>query len=372
MLKNLCVGVFLVGITLFLVNLVFGNTVLKSNTSSFILSPTADDYESNSAPLTPEELRKQNSVFKDSKILNVLLVGTDTSFGRRQRGQLGFNTDVMILLSVNPEKNIVLMTSVPRDLWINGNKINSLYVLGGWENLKNAYENITGQKIDGYITIDFDGFRWLVDSFGGVPVEVKNSFTDLEFPNIQDSGAEPVTFTAGVEQMSSERALSYARSRKGNNGEGSDLMRAKRQHLILEGMVKAISQPESIFWPMDIPNFFNLITQHMETSLTLDDVYYLWDFYKDRSKYTFESFIVGSDYIYHPGMYPDSPYHAWVFVPINGSFEKLHEDIVAKLEGTFVSENMPEETSTEKPVINNPSAPAGPVVIPDSVPQTQL
>jgi anionic cell wall polymer biosynthesis LytR-Cps2A-Psr (LCP) family protein len=166
---------------------------------------------------------------------------------------------------------------------------------------------------------------------------VKTSFSDYTFPNLQDSDVVTVSFTQGTEKMDGERALTYARSRKGNNGEGSDLMRAKRQHLILQGMVNAISQPESLFWPMDIPTFYTMVTQHMETSLTLDDVYYLWDFYKDRDKYSIESFVVDSDYVYHPGMYPQSEYHAWVFLPIGNSFSKLQSDITAKLDGTFVS-----------------------------------
>jgi hypothetical protein len=84
----------------------------------------------------------------------------------------------------------------------------------------------------------------------------------------------------------------------------------------------------------------------MPTTLTLEDVKYLWDFYKDRDKYTSESFVIGGDYIYHPGMYPDSEYHAWVFIPREGSFEQLHKDIEAKLEGTFV-EAVEEPTETE-------------------------
>ncbi len=285
----------------------------------------------NPSTKSPEESKKDNSVFSGKKILNVLLIGGDTSVGRRSRGQLGINTDVLILISVNPQTNKVLLTSVPRDLWINGNKINALYTVYGYEVLKDAFEKITGQSIDGYILSDFDGFTWIVDSFGGVPVEVPNSFIDDTFPKSDDSGVQTLSFTAGSENMDGIRALNFARSRHGNNGEGSDLKRAVRQHLILQAMVKAISQPGSVFWPMDLPKLFAAVTQHMQTSLTLDDTYYLWDFYKDRDKYQIESFVVGSDYLYYPGMYPDSPYRAWVFVPIGDSFDKLHADIKTKL-----------------------------------------
>lgn len=339
MLKKTAVIVFIIGILVAAASVVIRSKIEVEPKNLVTLSPFADIKPS----ISPEMLRKEKSIFKNSQNLNVLLIGTDTSLGRRARGQVGFNTDVMALVTVNPDKNRVLLTSVPRDLWVNNNKINALYILYGWDTLKDAFEKVTGQTLDGYIVIDFDGFRWIVDSFGGVPVDVLTSFSDYEFPNLQDSGAVTISFTQGQEKMAGERALTYARSRKGNNGEGSDLMRAKRQHLILKGMLNAISQPESIFWPMDIPKFFNAVTQHMETSLTLDDAFYLWDFYKDRDEYQIESFVVGDDYLYYPGMYPDSPYHAWVFVPIGDSFLKLQNDIKAKLDGTFVSSSAPTE-----------------------------
>jgi LCP family protein required for cell wall assembly len=337
MFKKLAVVIFIFGLVLASICLYLNNVKSakdsSGNSKKTILSP----FGILNLTKSPEETLKDKSIFKGKKNLNVLLIGTDSSLARRSRGQTGLNTDSLILLSVNPEKNIVLLTSVPRDLWVKGNKINALYILYGWETLKGAFEEITGQTVDGYIMTDFDGFRWIVDSFGGTPVKINNSFTDTTFPDLQDYGVVTVSFGVGEEKMSGERALTYSRSRHGDNGEGSDLMRAKRQHLVLEGMVKGVSQPESIFWPMDIPKFFEMVTQHMETSLTLDDVYYLWDFYKDRDKYKIESFVVGDDYLYYPGMYPDSPYRAWVFIPIGDDFTKLQTDINLKLEGTFIS-----------------------------------
>jgi LCP family protein required for cell wall assembly len=282
---------------------------------------------------------KADSVF-EGETLNVLLVGIDTSEGRRNRGQGGFNTDTMILASVNSENNKVLLTSVPRDLWINGNKLNALYTVYGEDTLVDAFEKVTGLAIDGVIRADFDHLIWLVDMMGGVPVDVQRTFTDSSFPNWTDSRAITVSFTEGNEIMDGQRALTFARSRKGTNGEGSDLMRARRQHLILKGMIEGISQEKSQFWPMDIEDFYNVITTptKLHTTLTLADVKYMWDFYKDRDEYTIESFVVDGEYVYHPGMYPASPYHAWVFVAKEPGFANLHRDIRTKLDNTFTGE----------------------------------
>jgi len=264
---------------------------------------------------TREQLAEK-SIFNQDKIINVLLIGCDIGTERISNGQSSFNTDVMILLSMNIETNKVLLTSIPRDLWINGNKLNALYIIYGYETLEDAFEQMTGQEIKGYIKVDFDSFRWLVDSMGGVPINIERSFTDYSFPDNYDTDVTTVSFAQGYEKMNSQRALTFARSRKGTNGEGSDLMRAKRQHLILQGMVEAVKQPQSILWPIEnISEIYEILTQNLETSLTLEDVTYLWDFYRDKDLYTIESFVVGDPYIYHPGMYPASPYHAWVFIP---------------------------------------------------------
>jgi LCP family protein required for cell wall assembly len=291
---------------------------------------------------------KEKSVFYGKDRLNVLLIGRDTSDVRRANGQGGFNTDVMILVSMDTVSNRVLFTSVPRDLWINGNKINALNILFGEDVLIDAFEKITGQDVDGTISIDFDGFIWLVDAFGGVPVDIQRTFSDFTFPVFDDSGITTVSFTEGTEKMGGMRALDFARSRKGNNGEGSDLMRAKRQHLILQGMANAIEQPESVLSFDDIPGLYELLTQHMETTLTIEDVYYLWDFYKDKDLYAVESFVIDGEYVYHPGMYPASPYTAWVFVPRDGDFSRLHNDIDAKLSGTFETIEEPSVAGAEE------------------------
>ncbi|MBN1162332.1 LCP family protein [Patescibacteria group bacterium] len=340
--KKLLISAFLLGITCTIAYISIKKWVLYPKEGSTLLTPILTDENGSLNPFGKMarnafgKFSEQRELFGD--VINILLIGTDTSITRRTSGQLGFNTDTLILVSANINTNRILLTSVPRDLWINGNKINALHTALGYEILQDAFEKITGQKIDGFIKTDFDGFIWLVDAFGGVPVEVERTFSDYSFPNFEDTDIMTVSFTQGYELMPGERALIFARSRKGTNGEGSDLMRAKRQHLLLEGIVDGVSQESSQFSPMDISEFYDTVVQHMETSLNIDDVYYLWDFYKDRDKYEIESFVVGEDYLYHPGMYPDSPYHAWVFVPREDSFEKLHLDIEAKLNGTFVSE----------------------------------
>jgi LCP family protein required for cell wall assembly len=266
------------------------------------------------------------SELQKDKVINILLVGKDIGFERKNKGQTGFNSDTIILLSLNPAENRAVLTSFPRDIWQNNAKINSILVTQGMDSLLDAMSKISGQKITKYITIDFDGIRWLVDAFGGVPVEVKTSFTDNTFPNNTDSGIMTVNFKEGVEIMNGERALTFARSRKGNNGEGSDLMRAKRQHQILKGMTKAVENKNSQFFPFDIREFYSEVILHTQTNISLEDAVYLFSFYKNIQNYDIQSLVLDDRYIYHPGI--SSTYGgAWVFIAKDSNFKRLHEDL---------------------------------------------
>jgi len=290
------------------------NTPTKPN----ILTDKIDEIV-NRPPEFNSELQKQ-------KVVNVLLLGNDIGLERRAKGQRGYNTDTIILLSLNPELKKALFVSFPRDIWQNGAKINSIPILKGNEEMLSAISKISGQEISKFVTIDFDGLRWLVNAFGGVPVEIETTFTDNTFPNIQDSGVTTVSFNQGLEIMNGDRALTFARSRKGNNGEGSDLKRAKRQHQILKGMVKAVENKNSEFFPFNISEFYNNVVKHTNTNLSLEDAIYIYSFYKNMQDYKVESLVLDDKYIYHPT--DSTPYGgAWVFIAKDPGFKNLHSDI---------------------------------------------
>jgi LCP family protein required for cell wall assembly len=273
-----------------------------------------------------EEQIADKSFFKDKDVVNILLIGKDIGKERKSKGQTGYNTDTLILLSINPKQNKALLTSFPRDIWQNNSKINGILVTQGMDSLLDAMSKISGQKVEKYISIDFDGIRWLVNQFNGIPVNVETSFTDNSFPDNYDTRTMAVSFNKGVEIMDGERALTFARSRKGDNGEGSDLKRAKRQHLILKGMVNSVEKEDSKFFPFKIDEFYNEVIKNTETNVSLEDAYYVFSFYKNIKDYKIESLVLDDRYIYHPT--DASPYGgAWVFIAKDTGFKKLHSDI---------------------------------------------
>lgn len=273
-----------------------------------------------------EKIEEPTKVSKD-KMFSVLLLGID----RRSKSETAFRTDIMILVSVNQSKKRVVLTSVPRDLWVSGGRINATYINAGWPAMQDAFETITGQKPVAYIQCDFEDLVWIVDAMGGLDIEIDTAFTDTEYPNDITKTYKTVSYSAGKQHIDGTNALILSRSRHGNNGEGSDFKRMIRQHKILKSMQDAIVSARSLFNPFDIKTFYNEVTapEHMSTNLSLGDAKALWDFYPQRNDYTIEDFYVDSEYLYNP---PLSEYGgAWVLIPKNKDYTPIHLALLQKL-----------------------------------------
>ncbi len=281
------------------------------------------------------------SELNNSDVISVLLLGID----RRSKFEFGYRTDTMINLIFNKKTNVALLVSVPRDLWSGYGRINATFIESGWEGLADSFGEITGITPTKFVLTDFEDFSWVVDAMGGVPVDVVTTFTDSSYPVDATKGYQTVSFIQGREVLTGERALIYARSRKGNNGEGSDWMRMKRQHNILKGMLDAVAQPKSLFNPMNVEKALTMATQNrMDTNINVLDAEFLWDLYKDRDKYTIESVILDEDFIFNPPM--EDYGGAWVLVSRTGGYLNFHTKISNLLNGI-------ENTEIETVVINN-------------------
>jgi LCP family protein required for cell wall assembly len=178
--------------------------------------------------------------------LTVLLIGIDSGVGRRTAA-----TDTMIVASLDPVGKTVSMVSVPRDMvdvplargGVYHPKINGLvsdvfwhpdqfpgYKGDGRAVLAGALGKLLGIRIDYYAQVDLGGFVQLVDSVGGITVDVDHGLCDA---NYDEYGYEGTHFSigAGRHHMNGQTALAYARIRK-SAGE-SDFTRAARQQQVI-------------------------------------------------------------------------------------------------------------------------------------------
>jgi LCP family protein required for cell wall assembly len=176
-----------------------------------------------------------------SERINVLLLGID----RRGGTGWGYRTDTIILVTVDPTNKTVGMLSIPRDLQleipgVKEDRINTAnfygysikYPGGGPALLKRTIDANFDIPIDYYVMIDFQGFQNIIDTLGGIDVNVPKALHDTKYPDPKPGdiyAMKTVHFDPGSQHMNGQRALEYARSRMST----SDFDRANRQQLIL-------------------------------------------------------------------------------------------------------------------------------------------
>jgi LCP family protein required for cell wall assembly len=183
--------------------------------------------------------------------LNILLLGVD-----QRAGDSTFNTDTMIVVSIDPVSKNVALFSIPRDTVdvplpaaaqgvfgsVYQGKINSLWTNArnrpdafpgtgnarGYNALKETLGTLYHLNIQYYVMVNFQGFKKVVDTLGGVTIDVQNPVVDDRYP--ADDGTDlRVYIPAGVQHMTGAQALVYARSRHGSN----DFDRASRQQRVI-------------------------------------------------------------------------------------------------------------------------------------------
>jgi polyisoprenyl-teichoic acid--peptidoglycan teichoic acid transferase len=170
---------------------------------------------------------------------NILILGLDAEYG---------NTDTIIVASLFHKTKKIVTFSLPRDIYvkdgINNEKINGIYPINenikkgsGVKSMAKLLQSEYDLPIHYWATIKFEGVEKIVDSLGGISVNVENEFQDCEFPNKNYGYLPCQSFEAGSQEMNGKEALIYARSRKGNNGEGSDFARSRRQSIVIQSII---------------------------------------------------------------------------------------------------------------------------------------
>jgi LCP family protein required for cell wall assembly len=204
-------------------------------------------------------------------------------------------TDSMMVISLIPSSGSTTLLSVPRDLWVDvplGSgqyaKINAAYTWGlahGYGGLVPGTQaagavaaqeasDITGLNVPYWLAMDFQGFRKLVDTLGGVTITVPTAFTARyprnDDPSI-DAGWEVIHFTTGAQHMNGERAIEYARARYVQDppSEGTDFARSVRQQLLLRAILARARQTSA--WPR-LADAATALQGALTTNLSLVDL----------------------------------------------------------------------------------------------------
>lgn len=262
--------------------------------------------------------------------INILLLGIG---GPGHDGP--YLSDTNIILSIKPSTNQVAMISVPRDLMakIDGHgyrKINYADAFGeaekagyGGEYARQIFEKTFSMTIPYYIRVDFNAFTDIIETVGGITIDVPRTFTDYSYPGLNDS-YQTISFNAGVQNMNGDQALKFARSRHGNNGEGSDFARAHRQQLVLTALKEKVMSSQTFLDPIKMQQIFASLSSHITTNLNFGQLMYLASLSKDVSNV---KTLVFDDSVNGFLKSTISEEGAYLLIPKTGDFTNMNNSI---------------------------------------------
>ena len=165
----------------------------------------------------------------DEQPLTFLILGVD------RRGEEVPRSDAIIVVSIDPVERRATLISVPRDLYVDiaGHgimRINQTFVQGGAPLTRQTVTAVLGLPVDYVVKLEFDGFERIIDTLGGVEIELAQTLYDPYYPDDAD-GYKPLRIPAGRQRLNGEQALGYARSRL--TDPEADFGRSKRQQQLL-------------------------------------------------------------------------------------------------------------------------------------------
>jgi LCP family protein required for cell wall assembly len=240
-------------------------------------------------------LSKPNLKSTDGRI-NILILGVD----KRKAGNTVTSvlTDTILVASIGLTDNKMTLISLPRDLWVKSSlgyygKINSVYAqrsptgqMLGPDGVRDVASLVLGIPIHYNVTINFEVFKKIIDTLGGIDVQVENTFTDSEYPVEGKENApmneryEVVVFKKGVERMDGDRALKYVRSRHGDGVEGTDFARSKRQQQVILAIKDKLMSAQTIIDLPKLKELFGLYETDVESNLSSEDLVSFFSLYK--------------------------------------------------------------------------------------------
>jgi polyisoprenyl-teichoic acid--peptidoglycan teichoic acid transferase len=230
-----------------------------------IIQPTPAIVETPAVPIDAPET------------LIYLLLGADT------QGGTFFRTDTILVAAVRPWDGQVSLISFPRDLWVNIptvglQRINTAYLYGqqtgypggGPGLLKDTLRDNFGLEIQQTALVDFDGFRRVVDTLGGIEIPIACPYTDwrLISPELNPhyrANWDLYTTGPGLVQMDGDLSLWYARSRQKSN----DFDRGRRQQEVLRALFKQTVQFNTL---ASLPQLYADLSESVQTDVGLKDV----------------------------------------------------------------------------------------------------
>lgn len=206
---------------------------------------------------------------KDSDPFYMLLLGVDKDEDRSENwgsDTSNFRADTIILARVDPKNKKITLISIPRDTMVDmgadgKQKINAAYSLGGAANMVKVVSKFANVNISHYAEVDFESFTKIVDSIGGVDVNLPQPVKDVQYAGID--------LPAGEQTLNGEQALGLSRSRHAyDDYGGGDFYRAANQRMILMAIAKKVLKLD----PAAMASAVSQIADSVTTDMSVTDI----------------------------------------------------------------------------------------------------
>lgn len=203
----------------------------------------------------------RSDLARSSSVTNILLLGVDA---RNPKDDTASRSDSMMLISIDKAHNCIKMVSFLRDTWVyipcidKKQRLNAACQYDGYNGVVDTIEYNFGIDIDGYVVADFEMFKVLVDSIGGVEVEVSEK--EAKEVTSHKGRYGNVKLDAGKYKLTGEQALAYCRIRKID----TDFMRAYRQRTVMQAILKSVKSAN----PIKLVSMASKAAPYIETNLS--------------------------------------------------------------------------------------------------------
>lgn len=178
-----------------------------------------------------------------------------------------FNTDVNMVATINPTTRKILLTSIPRDYYVNlvgqgPNAYDKLTHAGyyGIEESVKTVENLLDIDINYYVKINFSTIEGIVDAIGGVDV-----YSDFDF---YEKAFGKYHFTVGYNHLNGNQALAFARERK--SFATGDVQRVKNQQKVVEAIINKVTSSTALISSYD--RILDTISENLDTNMPSKDI----------------------------------------------------------------------------------------------------
>ena len=216
--------------------------------------------------------------------LNYLIMGSDVRDGENAAigGEVeGMRSDTTIIMHISATRDRVELVSIPRDshvqipncLFHDGTssrpqeaRFNAAFATGAKNDdvgeaaacTIRTVQTLTGITIDGWVVVDFTGFRNMVDALGGVSMCLPEDMSS-DLANLYITGSPE------FQTLDGSTALAFARARTGRGlGNGSDIMRIERQQQLIGSMAKDVLSRNILTDSTALYRFLNATTKSLK------------------------------------------------------------------------------------------------------------